>query len=113
MGYVIAAGTIIGLSVISALVGRSLAKAAPTTMAPPTPERLERAIIVFADKSADHFARKNAHIEGQAIALALGLPKTAAAIKSETRLPADETWPGTNQSVFAYMTEKFKAAGGA
>ncbi len=111
MGYLIAAGTIVGLSVFSALVGRSLAKAAPKTTAPPTPERLEQAIIVAADKSADHFARKNAFTEAEATALALGLPKTAAAIKAETGLPADETWPGTNQSVRAYMAEKFKAAG--
>lgn len=111
MGYVIAAGTIIGLSVLSALVGRSMAKAAPKTLAPPTPERLAAAIVVAADKSADHFARKAAFDDAHAMALALGLPKTAAAVKSESGLPSDETWPGTNQSVNAYMTEKFKAAG--
>ena len=41
----------------------------------------------------------------QQTALALGLTKTARAIKEGVPLPPDENWPGTNMSVNAYLKE--------
>lgn len=66
-----------------------------------------------------HYAKtagEMAAITAQAVtfARALGLPKTAAAIADGSvpikayTLPTDETWPGTNQSVAAYVAEKRK-----
>jgi hypothetical protein len=37
------------------------------------------------------------------LAASLNLPKTAAAIRTNTALPSDENWPGTNKSVVEYV----------
>lgn len=112
----IAAGTIAGVSALGALAGY-VRRPKPAEAVTPT-GLLDRIVALsYAASAAELAAAIDRAVN---FATVLGLVKTAAAIKAmpipspfkqpivQPALPIDETWPGTNQSVFSYVTEKRK-----
>lgn len=110
-GIVIAVGSVLGLGGLGALAGYMLRPRAGGASGV-SPEKLIGMLLVLADGAAPEDERRQARLQGEAIAKALGLPLTAKAIKADTPLPSGETWPGTNQSVRAFINAKVAAARG-
>ena len=107
-----ALGTIFGISALGAWVGYRN-RALPSSGVAYSPVMLETRILsVFTSRSLDE-VNMRAKYAAEA-AKALGLPRTAEGLvriaypPTTIPLPTDETWPGTNQSVRAYIDEKRK-----
>ena len=92
---------VIGIGAIAAFALSQKGGGGGALALPPDPRELENVIIIIAGKKAspDHFTR------GAAMALALGMPLTAAAIKSDAGLPTKENWVGTSVPVAAYIKQ--------
>ena len=105
--YVLAGVTIGGVTLLTGL-GAWWARKAKAEPAPVvTPANLANQVL-FAWKQSrlgNKDVAERVMATAQQTATALGLMKTAAALKAGTALPLDENWPGTNMSVNAYLKE--------
>jgi hypothetical protein len=109
----IAAGVIVGLTAIGAFAGKARAAtpggdASGGQARRPVLNTVQARQLDLLQNTILAVARKMAYTREQvaaavAAALALGLPLTAKAVQSESRLPATELWPGTQLSVLAYI----------
>lgn len=109
-GIVIAVGSVLGLGGLGAFAGYMLRPRASSASTGVSPEKLIGLLLVLADGAAPEEERRQAQLQSEVLANALGLPLTAKAIKTDTPLPTSETWPGTNQSVRAFINAKVAAA---
>lgn len=111
--YLVSGLTIGGIGGLALLVGwsRKAHAGAPTV----TPDNLLNQILFLAKqkKLGNQELVAKMLVNVAATAKALGLTKTAAAAKSDSALPTDENWPGTNMSVKAYVEEALKAQAAA
>ena len=109
--YFAAGLTILGVSGAAALVAWASKARAATGPAATLPDLRNQILFSWkAGRNGNTELVKKSLQTAEATALALGLTKTAKAIKEGLPLPTDETWPGTNMSVSAYMKEADAAA---
>lgn len=100
-----ALGVIAGVTGLSAFAGYK-SRAVPAGSIGASPAALQARIMAIFNTPKSTPAYAAALKYAAETATALGMLKTAKGLMSDSGLPTDETWPGTNQSVSAYINEQ-------
>lgn len=99
----LAVGGLIGVAALAHKAG-AVASGQPNDAALTQLKFIKDVILRVAAKNPAYAVTPAERQQAVDLARANGLSKTAVAILIESALPQDETWPGTNMSVLAYIT---------